>query len=67
MNDAEKNINEMLELDEDKKASLLSDMLDSVLNKKYEQIIEFHNSNRLQKYLIEKNNIEDLSEYYLLT
>lgn len=66
MNEARENIDEMLELDEDKKDSLLSDMVSKVLNKEYDTIIDFNDGQLLQKYLINTNNIDDLSEYYLL-
>lgn len=66
MNEAKENIDEMLELDEEKKDSLLSDMVSKVLNKEYNTIIDFNDGQLLQKYLVNTNNVDDLSEYYLL-
>lgn len=63
---AEENINEMLKLDEEKKDILLKDMLNKVLNKEYDVIIDLDNGQHLQKYLVETNNTKDLAEYYLL-
>lgn len=66
MNEARENIDEMLELDEDKKDYLLDDMLDKVLSRQYDVIIEFNDGKLLQDYLIQTNNVEALSQYCLL-
>ena len=59
-------IDEMLELDEEKKDDLFDDIFNKVMNKEYDIVIQFHNSQLLQKYLVQRNNIKDLSEYNLL-
>jgi len=56
----------MLELDEEKKDDLFDDIFNKVMNKEYDIVIQFHNSQLLQKYLVQRNNIKDLSEYNLL-
>lgn len=57
---------ELEEIDEEGKDIYLDYIYELLEKKDYKNIINFHNKKYLSDYLIKTNNIEELSEYYLL-
>lgn len=57
---------ELEKLDEEWKDIYLDYIYELLEKKDYKKIIDFHNKKYLSDYLIETNNIKELSEYYLL-